>query len=163
MKAQVTDNFDLVLRWDDSRSEISWSGCSNCEFEVRAKLWIPGGVNYQGSTKIEFSTTCYAYALRLFAESLERLAGGQQDRASYRGSEDMEIKILERQGQAGCSDRRIMACDLKFDLLRAVDMVWCDNQIEATLGVCEDAEGVAKAIREVISTLGLDDSRKGGL
>ena len=38
MKAKVTDEFDLVLSWDDPRSEITWSACNDCEFEVRAKL-----------------------------------------------------------------------------------------------------------------------------
>ena len=119
-------------------------------------------MNYQGATQIEFSTRCYAYALSSFAESLERLSLGQQDTAKYLGSEDMEINILERQGQADCADHRILACDLEYDLMRAVDMVSCENRIEVTLGICEDPEGVAKAIREVVSTLGLDGDRGTG-
>jgi len=159
MKAHVTENFDLVLRWDDdSKCEIIWSACSECEFKVTAKLWFPPGLNYQGSTLLEFSTTCYAYALRFFAEELDKFVCGDSATAVYRGSEDMTITIQERHGQADFLSRTIKVCDLRFEMFRTINMVACDSAFEVTLGRPEDARVVAMAIREVMSTLVLDDT-----
>jgi len=159
MKAQITDDFDLVLRWDDeARCEIVWSACSNCEFEVVAKLWFPQGLNYQGPTSIEFSTTCYAYALRFFADELDEFAAERKATVEYHGSEDMTIQLQERRGQCGFKDRTVMVSVLKYKMMRSVNMVVCDTEFELALGRPEDLKGAAKAIRDVISTLKLDDT-----
>ena len=159
MKAQITDDFDLVLRWDDeSRCEVVWSPCSNCEFEVTARLWFPPRLNYQGPTRLDFSTTCYAYALRFFADELEEFSSGQRPAAEYRGSEDMTIAIQERRGQCAFKNRTVIFSVLKYKMMRSVNMVACDTEFELVLGRPDDPKGTAKAIREVISKLKMDDS-----
>ena len=162
MKAQVTDDFDLVLRWEDeARCEVVWSPCSNCEFEVTARLWFPPGLNYQGPTRLDFSTTCYAYALRFFADELEEYSSGQRPSADYRGSEDMTIALEERRGQCDFKDRTVIVSVLKYEMMRTVNMVVCDTEFELLLGRPEDPKGTAKAIREVISNLKMDDTVDG--
>lgn len=159
MKAHITDNFDLVLRWEnEARCEIVWSACSKCEFEVVAKLWFPSGINYQGATRIDFSTTCYAYALRFFADQLDDFSSGRKKSAEYHGSQDMIITLRERRGQCDYADRTIVVCDLKYRMMRTIDMVVCDTEFEFPLGKPDDPKGVAKAIREVITSLQIDDS-----
>ena len=162
MKAQITDGFDLVLTWgDDCHCEIIWSACSECEFEVRAKLMFQAGLNYQGSTQLNFSTTCYAYALRFFADELDQLVSGSRTSADYTGSCDMSIRIRDHRGQGDFIDRTIRVCELSFEMIRSIDMVACDSTFVVTLGRPEDPTGVAKAIRQVISSLGLDDTLEG--
>ena len=159
MKAQVTDNFDLVLRWDDeTRCEVVWSASSESEFEVTAKLWFPPGLNYQGPTRLDFSTTCYAYSLRLFADELDDFASGRRASAEYRGSEDMTITLTERSGQCDFADRTVVVCVLKYEMMRSVNMVVCESEFDLTLGRPDDPAGTAKAIREVIASLKLDDT-----
>jgi hypothetical protein len=159
MKAHISDNFDLVLRWeDDVRCEVVWSPCSECEFEVTAKLWFPPFFHYQGPTRIDFSTTCYAYALRFFADELDAFASGKKTSAEYHGSEDMSITLRERSGQADFAEKTVAVCDLKYEMMTEVDMVTCDAVIELTLGKPVDAAGTAKAIREVLASLKMDDS-----
>lgn len=159
MKAQVTDNFELVLRWEDEcRCEIVWAACSESEFEVTAKLWFPPGLNYQGPTRLDFSTTCHAYALRFFADALDDLASGRKTSAEYQGSEDMAIVLAEKQGQCDFADRTITVCVLKYEMMRAINMVVCDTEFEMALGRPEDTSGTAKAIREVLARLKMDDS-----
>lgn len=159
MKAHVNDNFDLVLRWDDEvRCEVVWSACSECEFEVTAKLWFPPGLNYQGPTRLDFSTTCYAYALRFFADELDDFASGRKASAEYRGSEDMTITLREHRGQGDYAERTVVVCDLKYEMMRAVSMVACNTKFELTLGRPDDLRGTAKAIREVIAGLMMDDT-----
>lgn len=159
MKAQVTDDFKLVLRWDDEACcEIVWSACSESEFEVSAKLWFPSGLNYQGPTRLDFATTCYACALRLFADELDDFASGGKASAEYRGSEDMAIALTERRGQCDFSDRTLVVCILKYEMMRTINMVACETEFELALGKPSDPEGTAKAIREVIASLQMDDS-----
>jgi hypothetical protein len=45
----------------------------------------------------------------------------------------------------------------RYGLMRLVDMVLCDNGFELTLGRPEDPKGTAKAIREVLAGLKIDD------
>lgn len=159
MKAHISDNFDLVLKWeDDVRCEVVWSPCSECEFEVTAKLWLPPVFNYQGPTRIDFSTTCYAYALRCFADELDTFASGKKTSAEYHGSEDMSITLRWRRGNVDFAEKTVAVCDLKYELSRDVDMVICATVIELTLGKPVDAAGTAKAIREVLASLNMDDS-----
>lgn len=159
MNAHVTENFDLVLRWDDeARCEIVWSPCSNCEFEVTARLWFPPGLNYQGPTRLDFSTTCYAFALRLFAEELDGVVSGKRTTAVYRGSEDMTIAIQEWKGRCDFKNRTVMVSVLKYEMMRTVNLVACDTEFELIVGKPEDFKGTAKAINEVISALEMDAS-----
>ena len=159
MKAHVTDNFDLVLRWDDEvRCEVVWSPCSECEFEVMAKLWFPPGLNYQGPAHISFSTTCYAYSLRFFANELEAFAAGRATSAEYHGSQDMTLTLRERRSQADFAEKTVVVCDLRYEMIRIVDGIACDMVFELTLGRPVDAAGAAKAIRGVIASLKMDDS-----
>ena len=159
MKAHISDSFDLVLRWeDDVRCEIVWSVCSDCEFEVTARLWFAPGLNYQGATRLDFSTTCYAHALRAFADRLDEFAAGRATSAEYWGSQDMSLTVREQRGQADFADRTVVVCDLKYEMIRSVDGVACDTQFEMILGKAEDPKGGAKAIREVIDGLKMKDS-----
>ena len=101
MIAEVTENNELVLRWlGDRRNEIKWTACSDTEFEVSARLWFSSGMNFQGTTTIEFSTACYASALKWFASALEQLVEHNHIQAMYSGSGDMHLTILSRRGQA---------------------------------------------------------------
>lgn len=159
MRAEVTDSLDFVLSWNDNgRSTITWSVCSNCEFEVRASLRLDSGVNYQGGTRIEFSTTCYAWALRLFADSLEQFLRGEASEARYCGSEDMTITISTKRGQAACTDFTVVACDLEYEPFRTLNLVWCPGRIAVTLGLLEEGENVVRIIREVLKLLRMNTS-----
>ncbi|BDS07385.1 hypothetical protein NT6N_24250 [Oceaniferula spumae] len=159
MKAEITDSFDLILRWDnESRSQITWSACSSCEFDIVATLWVPPGCNYQGASKIELRTTCYAFSLRCFADDLVRFVAGDITDIEYTGSDDLRLMVRKRKGQCDYKDRSIVACDLQYDFFRAVDHVACDSKLNLTLGILEDPAGCSNAIRSVIETLDIDDS-----
>ena len=159
MKAEITDNFDLILKWNNqSRSRIIWSACSNCEFDVAAELWIPPDVNYQGASKIELHTTCYAFSLSCFADDLDKFVAGDISDFEYNGTDDMRLMITKRNGQCENVDKSIRACDLRYDFFRTFDGVVCNNVLDLTLGVLEDPSGCAKAIRSVIQELNIDDS-----
>jgi hypothetical protein len=157
MTAEVTENNELVLRWlGDRRNEIKWVACSDNEFEVIAKLWYPGLLNYQGATTVEFSTTCYARALECFANSLEQFAEHHQIQAKYGGSEDMYITILSRRGQADYRHLSAVCCDLEYNALSSVGGIACENRLFLTLGACEDVMGTIEAIRRVLRNLGME-------
>jgi len=160
MKAHVSDSFDLVLRWeDDVRCEIVWSASSRLgRFDVLAKLWFPPGLDFQGPTRIDFSTACNAHSLSAFADELDDFASGRKASVVYGGSFDMTLTLRERRGMSDCADLTVMVCDLKYEFIRFVDRVACPSPFEVTLGKVEDPKGVAKAIREVIDGLKMKDS-----
>jgi hypothetical protein len=158
MKARVSDEFDLVLSWEDSgRSQITWSACSDCEFEVKATIVLNGGVHYQGPTRFEFTTVCYAYSLRGFADELREFVTGQKDSARYYGSQDMEILIHPREGQAAAKGQWITACDLRFELNRCLDMIYCGGHYKVTLGRLEEPEKLIRSIEEVLRFFKMKD------
>ena len=159
MRAEITDELDLILSWDDAgRNTIKWSVCSNCEFEVNVSLHLDSQMNYQGRTCIEFSTTCYAWALRLFADSIEKFVAGTEPKAEYVGSEDMSITIGEKKGQGDFSSATATTCDLDYEPFRFIDDVWCSGQINVTLGILTEGEATVRSIRQVLNLLKVDTS-----
>ena len=70
----------------------------------------------------------------------------------------MTIALQERRGQCDFKDRTVIVSVLKYEMMRAVNMVVCDTEFELILGRPDDPKGTAKAIREVISKLKMDDS-----
>ena len=158
MRAQVSDDFDLVISWNDSGlSQITWSACSDGEFEVKAEINILGGLHFQGATRLEFSTVCYAYSLRALALELGELISGKRDSARYCGTEDMIIQVHRKTGEADAKDQSIMVCDLQFQIHRFLDLIHCGGSIEATLGRLEEPKEVIRAINEVMTVLKMKD------
>lgn len=158
MKARVSDDFDLVLSWEDfGFSEIIWSACSDCEFEVKVKVFLDPGLHFQGPSRFEFSTVCYAVSLRRFAGELRELVSGKRASARYRGSEDMEILIHRREGQADAKGQWITACDLHIELDRSLETTYCGGHFKATLGRLGEPEQLIRAIEEVLKFLKMKD------
>lgn len=158
MKAQVSDEFDLVISWDDfGLSKIIWSACSDCEFEVRVEIGLHRGLNYQEAIRLEFSTTCYASALRDFAGELHDFISGRRDSARYYGSEDMEIRVHCKEGQADAKGQSITACDLRFEMHRSLDLIYCGGRIEMTLGRLDEPKRTIQAIEEVMRVMKMKD------
>jgi hypothetical protein len=158
MHAELTDNLDLILSWSDrGTNTLTWSVCSKCEFEVRASLHLDSGMNYQGCTRIEFSTTCYAWALRLFADSLEQFLRGNAPEAQYCGS-DLSITISSKQGQGDCTDKTAILCDLEYEPFRSLNLVCCSGRISVTLGILKEGENAVRSIRKVLNLLQVDSS-----
>lgn len=101
------------------------------------------------------------FSLRFFADELDEFASGRRASAEYRGSEDMTITLTERSGPCHFANRTVVVCVLKDEMMRAVNMIVCDTEFDLTLGRPDDPAGTAKAIREVIASLKLDDPLEG--
>lgn len=151
MKARITDEFDLVLYWGEGgHSEITWSACSESEFEVSGRICIKGNHHFQGVNRFEFSTFCYADSLHFFADELRNFVSGSRSSARYLGTQDMEILIRKRQGQGYARNESVIACDFRYDTSRSLGLVSCEGAFQITLGSLQEPDNVLKAITEVL-------------
>jgi hypothetical protein len=88
MRAELTETFDLLLKWQDEHGNatLRFSPVSKCEFGISGEFLQTAGVNFQGPTIVEFASTCYASALNEFARTLRELADGKSETAHFPGS-----------------------------------------------------------------------------
>lgn len=154
MQATVTDDMELVLRWQEhGESEVRFALASASEFTIAVHLCWEQGFNYQGQVAITFQTCCYGHDLAAFESQLRKLAQGNAESARFRNTGgDFELRIVPRERNS----RRILLSELRYRHYRAIADVACDSELVLPVGEAEDVLRSAEAIGEVIRLLKVD-------
>ena len=135
MIAKITEGYDLERSWDKAGARrITFIPISNCEFNVKVDLHLTEGLNYQGSTRITFSTTCYAQSLWDFWDSLHALQQGRETSAVYHGSGDMELKVAIEVEQPEIGERRALICTLDYQPFQILEEIAIPARLHVPLG-----------------------------
>ena len=154
MQATVTDDMELVLRWQENgENEVRFALASTSEFTITVHLCWERGLNYQGQVAITFQTCCYGHDLAEFESQLRKLAQGSAESARFLNTGgDFEIRIVPRERNG----RRIMLSELRYRHYRDIADVVCDSELMLPVGEAEDVLRSAQAIGEVIRLLKVD-------
>jgi hypothetical protein len=154
MNATVTDDLELVLRWwDGGESTVHFALASSSEFTISCRICWKPDLNYQGEARVAFQTMCYGHDLDQFASGLRSLSEGSSGVARFHNTGgDFEIHIAphERMGQ------QILLSQLFYRHYRLLSDVSCDSELILPVGVTEDVQGTARAIREILRLLKVD-------
>jgi hypothetical protein len=153
MVATITEELDLLLRWNEAGDEtiVRFSLWSSSEFVIKVQTNWKNWLNYQGDFKTSFETTCYGYDVDVFLSKLNDLTTGKNNSAKFSNTgEDFEITFN--------SKGNFLFAEIRYRHVREIKDVSCDCELILPIGVLQigEASQLANSIREILNLLKVD-------
>jgi hypothetical protein len=153
MVANITEELDLLLRWNEAGDEtiIRFSLWSSSEFIIKVQTSWRNWLNYQGNLKTSFETTCYGYDLNVFLSQLNDLTTGKSNSAQFINTGEDFVMIFKPQNG-------FLFAEIRYRHVREINDVSCDCELLLPIGVLQitEASQLANSIREILHLLKVD-------
>ncbi|HEY5040611.1 MAG TPA: hypothetical protein VIK53_01255 [Verrucomicrobiae bacterium] len=153
MVANITEELDLLLRWNEAGDEtiVHFSLWSSSEFVIKVQTNWRNVLNYQGDLKTSFETTCYGFDLDVFLSKLNDLTTGKNNSAQFSNTgEDFEITFKSKDS--------FLFAEIRYCHVRVINDVSCDCELVLPIGALQIAEAtqLANSIRDILRLLKVD-------